>query len=675
MNNEFLLQVQSLRKDGYSRKQIANELGVTEWRVRCALSRLFEDTSERPGDAPRKWIDPQSPIVRSDIIRKLRGGWRGLKSLAEEFNCHPATMRDIVNHLEERGYNVLWDGDRVRIMREAKHAGRALVDGSPIVDEWREFGFITDTHLCSRFERLDVLEAAYDEYAKRGISCVYHGGNIVDGEWDNNRYELKAHGITDQALYCLDHYPQRRDITTYYITGSCHEGWWLKREGIDFGRYLQFEARDRGRDDLVYLGFLEADIVLRSSRGNTSNFMRLFHPGGGSSYAISYVTQKIVESLSGGEKPSLMLVGHFHKSMYHMVRNVHVIQGGCFSGNTYIETKTGRKKIKDVEVGDLVLTHKNRYRKVTRTFKRKHRGGSVRLSYGGKERGGCYITATPEHPILVERNNIWAWITFQDVMEGDLILTKGSTCTMCGNAIPHFLRFCNRCSPTSDAKIREKISRAKGGFKKRRSLKKISKTIHLERDILPFCREMSEKGWKIVPVDTGLIPDAIGFKDGRVVAFELERAKYRMLQFKKDKYMDNPINEFIDNVEWIDVGGGIKEQFRTEYEVDDDSGFVKMRVSSKQVREKWYPSGKRDYVTVYNLEVEEDNSYIAGRCVVHNCTQDQSTYMRKRRIEAHVGFWTVRIQQDTRGAIRRIEPTFTNFYDRSYHKIVGEAGI
>ncbi len=37
---------------------------------------------------------------------------------------------------------------------------------------------------------------------------------------------------------------------------------------------------------------------------------------------------------------------------------------GCFKGNTHIETKNGFKKIKDVEIGEEVRTHKNRFRKV-----------------------------------------------------------------------------------------------------------------------------------------------------------------------------------------------------------------------------------------------------------------------------------------------------------------------
>lgn len=43
------------------------------------------------------------------------------------------------------------------------------------------------------------------------------------------------------------------------------------------------------------------------------------------------------------------------------------IANGCFVGNTLVRTSNGLKPIKDVKVGDNVLTHKNRYREVVGT--------------------------------------------------------------------------------------------------------------------------------------------------------------------------------------------------------------------------------------------------------------------------------------------------------------------
>ena len=63
--------------------------------------------------------------------------------------------------------------------------------------------------------------------------------------------------------------------------------------------------------------------------------MRLFHPSGGTAYALSYRPQKVVESYSGGRKPNILIMGHYHKSEYiPCLRNVMVIQAGTTCGQT-----------------------------------------------------------------------------------------------------------------------------------------------------------------------------------------------------------------------------------------------------------------------------------------------------------------------------------------------------
>lgn len=298
--------------------------------------RNFGATFEYRPETPPPF-DAENPVARADLIRVLRRNWSSASRLAERFSVSEESIREAIDHLEERGYQILWDEPRVRITKFTELAGLSLVDGSPVRDGWRRFGLIGDTHLASKFCRLDVLNAAYDRFAEEGISEVYHAGNIVDGESRYNQFELLAHGIADQAIYVVDNYPRRRGITTYFISGDCHEGWWRNSTGIDFGRYLQFEAADAGREDLIYLGYMEADVELRMSKG--SAFLRLFHPGGGSSYAHSYAVQKIIESFQGGEKPGMLACGHYHKSLYDMVRNVHTFQVGCTQDQTPFQRK------------------------------------------------------------------------------------------------------------------------------------------------------------------------------------------------------------------------------------------------------------------------------------------------------------------------------------------------
>jgi hypothetical protein len=49
------------------------------------------------------------------------------------------------------------------------------------------------------------------------------------------------------------------------------------------------------------------------------------------------------------------------------------------------------------------------------------------------------------------------------------------------------------------------------------------------------------------------------------------------------------------------------------------------------------------------------------------CCQDQTRFMRKLKLAAHVGFSTIELQQDVGGSITRFTPTFFPFWDRGYY--------
>ena len=216
--------------------------------------------------------------------------------------------------------------------------------------EWIHIGLVADTHLCCKEQRLDALHAQYDLFAAEGITTVLHAGNIVDGYIPRiNGASVIVSGIDDQALYVVDNYPARKGITTHFITGDDHEGWWQK-EGFNFGAYLQGLAEKSGRSDLRYLGHVEADVDVTTKHGIVR--IKVQHPGGGAAYARSYAGQKQVESLGGGEKPQILVQGHYHVSNYMVDRNVHVINMPGFQDQTVF----ARKKRLRMEVGGAILS-------------------------------------------------------------------------------------------------------------------------------------------------------------------------------------------------------------------------------------------------------------------------------------------------------------------------------
>lgn len=181
----------------------------------------------------------------------------------------------------------------------------------------------------SLYEHDDVLQLAYKVFRDEGITKVYHAGDICEGEnmYHGQRYEIFCHGSDAQIKNCVDRYPQYEGIETYFIEGS-HDLSFFKTSGTDIGPKITY-----GRPDLVFIGREEADILIKTKHGEI--IVRLIHPGGGTAYALSYHPQKYIESLSGGRKPNLLIIGHYHKAEYiPCYRNVFSVQAGCIQAQT-----------------------------------------------------------------------------------------------------------------------------------------------------------------------------------------------------------------------------------------------------------------------------------------------------------------------------------------------------
>lgn len=289
--------------------------------------------------------------LEEGILKVAKQKKRSLISLSNSFNVGPNTIKKAVTSLHGRGYVINIKDDTVAVGYHddnpvIKIDTRKFFGGKPekaylLRDGKRiktiegfnyKFGAIADTHLGSKYERLDVLNALYDIFEKEGVKIVLHGGNYVDGEFRFNKFETKTHGFDEMIDYFLKNYPKRKGIKTLFISGDDHEGWWTQQTGIDPGRVIEERQKEYGRDDLVYLGYQEANIELKSSKGTA--LLKILHGGMGTSYADSYRTQKMVESFSEGEKPHILLVGHYHKAIYHTPRGVHTLLLGTTQGQT-----------------------------------------------------------------------------------------------------------------------------------------------------------------------------------------------------------------------------------------------------------------------------------------------------------------------------------------------------
>lgn len=310
----------------------------------CALGKRQADAGD--GD------NLAGPIL--EILKKRKRAGLTVEDIADALDRGPRVIAASLERLRSKGYNVVSrigkrGGLQLEAIAQDMDRPRIVHDVSDYEGKWVRFGVCGDKHLGNMHCRLDVLKLLYDLYESEGITTVYDTGNWIDGEARFNKGELLVHGMDGQLDYWIEHHPARAGITTKYVAGDDHEGWYQQRECLEIGKYAMLRARDAGRNDLEYLGYAEALVELKTKDG--SRMMMVNHPGGGAAYAISYKGQKYVESLQGGEKPAIVLQGHYHKFNVGYPREVWVVDTGTVCDQTLFM----RKKQLQAHVGGQIV--------------------------------------------------------------------------------------------------------------------------------------------------------------------------------------------------------------------------------------------------------------------------------------------------------------------------------
>jgi len=287
---------------------LRSTLAEKEQELEAARSRLAEH--EHPDLAKvEKLLAKKQSLSRDEVAEALDVGLGDAESI----------LRD----MSARGYNVE-DG----VLSKQAPGKRPTVEH--FYGDVVRFGIVSDTHLGNHHALEDELQEAYAVFRREGVTSVYCPGNLLDGEktYRGQEYEISVMGVDNVVANLARVWPKVPGITTYHVASStCHEGYYLKSAGVLIGKLIEAE-----RPDMKYLGLDEADVVLHE--GERRPTLRIVHPGGGSSYADSYRPQKIVESYSGGEKPTILAIGHYHKSGFYDIRDVAVLQAGCLERQT-----------------------------------------------------------------------------------------------------------------------------------------------------------------------------------------------------------------------------------------------------------------------------------------------------------------------------------------------------
>lgn len=193
-----------------------------------------------------------------------------------------------------------------------------------------KIGVISDTHFGSKYFDEGWYDTALDKFEKQNVNFIVHCGDVVEGTINkmNQILDLTHIGYEQQYDYAVKQLSKiKKDL--FIISGN-HDLWFRNSIGADICKGL-----GETLDNVIYLGQHEGLIQISNIK------IDLWHGNDGSSYALSYRPQKIVESLYGGEKPNLLIAGHDHKAGYFFIRNVHFIQAGTLQHQTeFMRTKT-----------------------------------------------------------------------------------------------------------------------------------------------------------------------------------------------------------------------------------------------------------------------------------------------------------------------------------------------
>jgi len=265
------------------------------------------DLAKRAGlsyDAVRNRIRRHTGALKVQTQAEQGGISGALKAIAAEHNLSEGELRAVLSSAKGKPRQ-----QHRRTMPTESGSFKALV--------------ISDTHIGHERFIEPLFESAVA--ASKDCDFVLHPGDHLEGMSGRpgHIYELSHIGYQAQIEEARRLYDQF-EIPIYGIDGN-HDQWYKQKNnaGVVVGAELE-----KSISNYTHLGEWEGNIEIGGI------VIKLFHANDGSAYSTSYKSQKLIESFTGGEKPHLVFSGHYHKALYHFIRNVHTFESGTLCGQT-----------------------------------------------------------------------------------------------------------------------------------------------------------------------------------------------------------------------------------------------------------------------------------------------------------------------------------------------------
>lgn len=159
---------------------------------------------------------------------------------------------------------------------------------------------ISDTHLGSKNDRLDLIEKVYEYALNNSITTILHTGDFINGVNYELEYDAKQYSNMETIDYALNVYPKEKSIHNYLILGN-HDNLPLQLESIDLKSII-----DSKRSDITCLGYKIGKLKL------LDDAITLYHP-----FTIRTqleYEERVKRFYKNDNYPALSLMGHAHDS-------------------------------------------------------------------------------------------------------------------------------------------------------------------------------------------------------------------------------------------------------------------------------------------------------------------------------------------------------------------------
>lgn len=292
----------------------------------------WDDSSAAQNDARRfvtQATDRAPPPDAARFARLLEAAKRGpvpFADLCDRLDMAPGKARALVEEAQAAGLAIHTEHDAVSFRLPEPAEEIRDVGIAPTTGERHRVAVVSDLHFgskyCLRQQYREFVHYAYES----GVRHVLCPGDVLDGCYKHGRYELSHVGIEAQTGDFLDTHPRLPGMTFHGIGGN-HDDTFSDAIGMDAGAYVQNLAEASGRTDVRFYGRRGARLRVLGA------VVELWHPRSSGGYALSYQLQNHVRDYAVGQKPDILLAGHWHTWVYFETRGVHALACGTFQGN------------------------------------------------------------------------------------------------------------------------------------------------------------------------------------------------------------------------------------------------------------------------------------------------------------------------------------------------------